>query len=109
MFLARATFAAVTLLTALNVSAAAGALMGHPSVVDGDTNEVHGVRIRLYGIDAPEARQLCQDAAGHDYRCGQKAALALADHIDGGTVSCDQRDVDRYGRRSPSVSWARRI
>ena len=73
-------------------------LQGHPSVIDGDTIELHGTRIRLFGIDAPESRQLCQDAAGHDYRCGQKAAFALADHINSGTVFCDPRDVDRYGR-----------
>ncbi len=31
---------------------------GTASVIDGDTIEVHGQRIRLHGIDAPERRQL---------------------------------------------------
>jgi len=30
------------------------------SVIDGDTIEVHGQRIRIHGIDAPESRQLCR-------------------------------------------------
>lgn len=76
----------------------AARVVGVASVIDGDTIEIHGVRIRLFGMDAPEGRQLCQDASGQDYRCGQKASLALSDHVGTATVSCDPRDVDRYGR-----------
>lgn len=57
-----------------------------------------GARVRLHGIDAPESAQICKDAAGNDYRCGQAAALALADHIGRRLVTCDPREIDRYGR-----------
>jgi hypothetical protein len=40
-------------------------------VIDGDTIEIHGTRIRFYGIDAPESRQTCRDGLGREYRCGQ--------------------------------------
>jgi endonuclease YncB( thermonuclease family) len=73
-------------------------IIGQASVIDGDTIEIHGKRIRFHGIDAPESRQLCNDAAGKPYRCGQRAALALSDKIGRGTVSCEPRDKDRYGR-----------
>ena len=49
-------------------------------MIDGDTIDIHGERIRLFGIDAPESRQTCTDAARDTtYRCGQRAAEALDD------------------------------
>jgi endonuclease YncB( thermonuclease family) len=38
----------------------AGEIIGRASVVDGDTLDIHGARVRLWGIDAPEADQLCR-------------------------------------------------
>ncbi len=68
---------------AFTLPAAAGgpALVGRASVVDGDTIEISGTRIRLHGIDAPEKAQTCKDAGGKDYRCGQRAALALDEYL----------------------------
>ena len=73
-------------------------LQGVASVIDGDTLEIRNQRIRLHGIDAPESGQTCKDGRGTSYRCGQRAALALSDRIERGTVTCRQRDTDRYGR-----------
>jgi endonuclease YncB( thermonuclease family) len=73
-------------------------IAGVASVIDADTIEIHGQRIRLHGIDAPEGGQACLDAAGQKWRCGQRAALALQELIGRRTVTCDERDVDRYGR-----------
>lgn len=73
------------------------AIVGRASVIDGDTLEIHGTRIRLFGIDAPESGQSCT-VRGKKSRCGQQAALALANKISSGTVSCEARDRDQYNR-----------
>src|SRR5260221_6948258 len=78
-------------------TASAADLIGRASIIDGDTIEIHGQRIRLFGIDAPEHDQLCE-AGGAQYRCGQQATLALADRIGHQTVDCVPHDVDQYGR-----------
>ena len=38
----------------------AATVSGSAKVIDGDTLEVSGKRIRLFGIDAPEASQICE-------------------------------------------------
>ena len=55
----------------VTASMSAPAIQGTASVIDGDTIEIHGERIRLDAIDAPESSQLCLDTAGKRYRCGQ--------------------------------------
>ena len=82
----------------LRANAEPGALRGVASVIDGDTLDIHDTRIRLFGIDAPERRQTCLDEAGALWRCGQAAALALAEQIGRTAVTCATRDIDRYGR-----------
>jgi len=77
----------------------AGDLSGRASVIDGDTIEIHGQRIRLEGIDAPESRQTCRDRmSGDEIRCGQKAAFGLSEMIGAQTVSCVEAGRDRYAR-----------
>ena len=51
------------------------------------------------GIDAPESEQLCLDASGKEYRCGQNASFALADFLKAHQpTSCIAVDRDRYRR-----------
>src|ERR1700726_1359134 len=64
----------ITVLAALILApasaAAADNLAGQASIIDGYTLEIHGTRIRLWGIDAPESNQLCRDDESLQYRCG---------------------------------------
>ncbi|MBR0879485.1 endonuclease YncB(thermonuclease family) [Bradyrhizobium japonicum] len=79
-------------------------LTGQASVIDGDTLEIHGTRIRLWGIDAPESSQLCRGGDSLPYRCGAGAANALAEFIGGQPVSCMRVTLDRYGRTVASCA-----
>ena len=84
-------------IAAPELSAQSTDLVGVASVTDGDSLVIHGQRIRLEGIDAPESRQVCSKE-GQSWRCGQKASLALADHIGRQTVRCEHLGTDRYQR-----------
>lgn len=72
-------------------------ITGVPTVTDGDTLQIRGVKIRLHGVDAPESSQTCL-RNGQAYGCGREAAFALADLVRGRNVTCLRRDTDRYGR-----------
>lgn len=71
---------------------------GRASVIDGDTLEIHGERIRLWGVDAPEGRQTCT-RAGASWRCGQEAAAVLESYVKDQVVRCvPEGRRDRYRR-----------
>ncbi len=72
-------------------------ITGKPRIIDGDTLEIAGERIRLHGIDAPESGQTCV-ADGKRWHCGVEASSALAFKIARGWVTCQGEDRDRYGR-----------
>ncbi len=94
--LLRSAWIIVPLLAAL--PAAAIDLAGRASIVDGETLDIHGVRIRLWGIDAPESAQLCRGRDRRPYRCGALAANTLDAFARGKILRCMPVDGDRYGR-----------
>ena len=84
--------------------ALAGELIGQASVIDGDTLEIHGTRIRLWGIDAPESSQLCRDEDSSLYRCGARAANDLDAFLARRPVTCTPMNLDQYGRTVAACS-----
>ena|ERR1700730_7657923 len=87
-----------------NDGAIADDLIGQASIVDGDTLEIHGTRIRLWGIDAPESSQLCRGEDSLQYRCGAKAANDLDALIAKRPVNCIPISRDQYGRTVATCS-----
>ena len=71
-------------LHAADISVARGAAV----VIDASHLEIAGRRFKLYGIDAPDIDETCNDAQGKEYPCGVDARQALADLVKGGSVSC---------------------
>lgn len=89
----RALLAAAVLLLANPLYAVAGV-----RVVDGDTLVLNGETMRLHGIDAPEAAQVCKARGGKNWACGKAATKHLQKLVQGKDITCHRRDVDRYGR-----------
>ncbi len=75
-------------------------ITGRPKIIDGDTIELQGQAIRLYGIDAPELGQACT-IGEQTYDCGMVARTALLDLTAGVAVTC------RMLAAEPSVGEAK--
>lgn len=82
---------------ALGGKVADAALTGPAQIIDGDTLDVRGSRVRLHGIDAPESAQRCR-SRGRFWSCGHEATRALSRRIGSRPVACQEQDRDRYGR-----------
>lgn len=99
IFLALAVLGVLAIVTARvpPASPPEALLQGPARVTDGDSLVVNGVRIRLYGIDAPELAQTCL-YAGAGYPCGRQAEVALRRLVAGHEIICQSQGNDRYGR-----------
>ena len=70
---------------------------GKAIAVDGDTIILGEVRVRLVGIDAPEASQICR-RDGHEWQCGAEATALLTALLERGQTECRQVGRDVYQR-----------
>ncbi|MEM9279832.1 MAG: thermonuclease family protein [Pseudomonadota bacterium] len=70
---------------------------GTARVIDGDSLMVGEREIRLYGIDAPEYRQMC-NASSQAYPCGREAAGYLRELVRHADVACRGNELDKYER-----------
>ncbi|MDW3222686.1 MAG: thermonuclease family protein [Paracoccaceae bacterium] len=77
---------------------AAQGLSGPVRVIDGDTIEVADTRIRIHGIDAPEADQTCKTEQGINWKCGAWVSEQVMAMFAGKLATCEAVTVDRYNR-----------
>ncbi len=80
------------------ISFALADITGKPRVIDGDTIEIAGTRIRLSGIDAPESKQTCVDEVGMHWQCGKASTFTLLNIIGNHWINCKGEKQDRYNR-----------
>jgi endonuclease YncB( thermonuclease family) len=96
------TAALLALMAAALVALPAVTSDGRPTgvvrVIDGDTLDVGGTRVRLHGIDAVEAQQTCRTEQGVEWPCGAWVKAEVTRIYDGARANCATRDIDRYGR-----------
>ena len=82
---------------------------GIPRVIDGDSLEINGNKIRLFGIDAPEKKQICKKpylnisflrslSFQKKFECGLLATNQLKKLINNKTVKCISESKDHYNR-----------
>lgn len=76
-------------------------ISGHAKVTDGDSLRIGDERIRLFGIDALEGKQMC-NFRGNEWACGRSSRKALERAIARQVVSCTVYDTDKY-KRSVSI------
>ena len=69
-------------------------------VTDGDTIKIGKENIRLFGIDAPEIKQICRNKNNKPYACGEisKHYLALLLIKQNQNIYCYYSERDRYNR-----------
>ncbi len=82
-------------------------ISGKAKIIDGDTLKINSKKIRLFGIDAPEKKQICKKIYvsffifnfQKDYKCGEESTLALVKKTKNKKVKCFIEDEkDRYKR-----------
>ena len=86
----------VILVVSLAWPAVAQEHSGIPRVVDGNTIIINFQNIRLHGIEAPNAEQLCE-IEGESWLCGWEATNALAHIVGRHWVSCRQNRLNEGG------------
>lgn len=69
-----------------------------PRVIDGDTLEVRGERLRLFAIDTPEMGQPWWDEDGEYQDAGILAKELLSELVEGSRLSVRVLREDKYGR-----------
>lgn len=97
MALTLAILAALTAIVLRLDAIATQTSAGRPLVIDGDSIELAGVRMRLEGIDAPEIGQVCLGPKGN-IDCGREARSQLRKLIGTSQIACEGWQFDKYQR-----------
>ena len=87
-------------------SADISSIHGKTEVIDGDTIKIKGLSIRLFGIDAPEKKQLCKKpylsfftfTFSQNYACGLISTNSLKKFINNKIILCKIEKKDFFKR-----------
>lgn len=80
-------------------------ISGSATVIHAHVFYIGGRYVRLYGVDAPDNDQLCSDASGSSYNCGEVAASWVRNWIDNNVIDCYLLKVEPNGRDLATCVW----
>ncbi len=83
---------------------ASAEIVGRPTVIDGDTLEIRGQRIRLHGIDTPEPKQPCVRRNGGRWQLGNVRPSPLPTRSGPAPSDVRRRTATDTGASSPCAS-----
>ena len=73
------------------------AIVGVSQVIKGDTINLSGRTVRLFGVASPDISQTCADRQGRGYRCGQQSASWLRNWLANNVLKCHILKEDKHG------------
>jgi len=73
-------------------------------VIDGETISIRTMRVRLFGVSAPDKSQQCETGLGRFVSCGAESKSALETLIAGQRITCKIAGEDRTLERSSSAA-----
>lgn len=80
-------------------------ISGSAQVIHAHVFYIGGRYVRLYGVDAPDNDQLCSDANGTSYNCGEAAASWVRNWIDVNPIDCYLLKVEPKGQDLATCVW----
>lgn len=80
-------------------------ISGSATVIHAHVFYIDGRYVRLYGVDAPDNDQLCSDANGSSYNCGEAAASWVRNWIDTNPIDCYLLKIEPKGQDLATCVW----
>ena len=80
-------------------------ISGSASVIHANVFYIGGRYIRLYGVDAPDNDQICSNANGSSYNCGQEAVSWVRGWIDNNIIDCYLLKIEPNGQDLATCVW----
>lgn len=78
---------------------------GSATVIHAHVFYIGGRYVRLFGVDAPDNDQICSNASGSSYNCGEEAASWVRSWIDKNPIDCYLLKVEPQGQDLATCVW----
>ena len=80
-------------------------ISGSANVIHAHVFYIGGRYVRLFGVDAPDNDQICSDANGSSYNCGEEAVSWVRGWIDNNPIDCYLLKIEPNGQDLATCFW----